>query len=271
MLHFTRKMYNKIIVLFAATFLFGCLQKKNNTGDVAASVNDVFFTETMLKRVIATNPDIHANEHINAWINNELLYQAAVGMDVPLDIQLKATIKKISKSLTIKTYIDLLCNGSLKATNQEIKEYYKKNKEQFLRYKPAARINHFIISDKKEATKIKSVLAKHKHGTKRDKLFINNRVFSGIITEGALNKKLDKLIFTKRKKKNIVGPLYLKNKFHLIEILEIFPKGSPLGLDFVHDEIYQRLINKKLASKKDEILDSLKNEAEIVVNNKIKK
>jgi hypothetical protein len=44
-----------------------------------------------------------------------------------------------------------------------------------------------------------------------------------------------------------------------------------LGLDFVHDEIYQRLINKKLASKKDEILDSLRNEAEIVVNNKIKK
>ena len=116
-------MYNKIIVLFAATFLFGCLQKKNNTGDVAARVNDVFFTETMLKRAVATNPDIRANEHINAWINNELLYQAAVGMDVPLDIKLKATINKISRSLTIKTYIDLLCKGSLKITNQEIKEY----------------------------------------------------------------------------------------------------------------------------------------------------
>ena len=268
MLHFTHKMYNKITVLFAATFLFGCLQKKNNTGDVAARVNDIFFTETMLKRAVATNPDIRANEHINAWINNELLYQAAVGMDVPLDIKLKSTINKISRSLTIKTYLDLLCNGSLKITNQEIKEYYNKNKEQFFRHKPAARINHFIISDKKEATKIKSVLAKNKHGMKRDKLFINNRVFSGIITEGVLNKNLDKLVFTKRKKKNIVGPFYLKNKFHLIEILETFQKGSPLGLDLVHDEIYQRLINKKLALKKDEILDSLRNEAEIVVNNK---
>ena len=264
-------MYNKTTVLFAATFLFGCLQKKNNTEDVAARVNDVFFTETMLKRAVAINPDIRANEHINAWINNESLYQAAVGMDVPLDIKLKSTINKISRSLTIKTYLDLLCNGSLKITNQEIKEYYNKNKEQFFRHKPAARINHFIISDKKEATKIKSVLAKHKHGMKRDKLFINNRVFSGIITEGVLNKNLDKLVFTKRKKKNIVGPFYLKNKFHLIEILETFQKGSPLGLDLVHDEIYQRLINKKLALKKDEILDSLKNEAEIVVNNKIKK
>ena len=261
-------MNNKITVLFAAAFLFGCLQKKNNIGNVAASVNDVFFTETMLKRAVATNPDVRANEHINAWINNELLYQAAVGMDVPLDIKLKTTINKISRALTIKTYIDLLCNGSLKITNQEIKEYYNKNKEQFFRQKPAARINHFIISDKKEATKIKSVLAKHKHGIKREKLFINNRVFSGMITEGVLNKNLDKLVFTKRKKKNIVGPLYLKNKFHLIEILETFQKGSPLGLDLVHDEIYQRLINKKLASKKDEILDSLRNKAEVVVNNK---
>ena len=254
--------------MFAATFLFGCLQKKNNIGNVAASVNDVFFTETMLKKAVATNPDIRANEHINAWINNELLYQAAVGMDVPLDIKLKSTINKISRSLTIKTYIDLLCSGSLKITNQEIKEYYNKNKEQFFRYKPAARINHFIISDKKEATKIKSVLAKHKNGKKRDDLIINNRVFSGVVTEGALNNTLDKLIFSKRKKKNIIGPLYLKNKFHLIEILETFPRGSPLGLDLVHDEIYQRLINKKLASKKDEVLDSLRNEAEIVVNNK---
>ena len=130
------------------------------------------------------------------------------------------------------------------------------------------RINHFIFSDKKEATKIKAVLAKHKYGTRRDELFINHRVFSGIVTKGSLNETLDKLIFSKRKKKNIVGPLDLKNKFHLIEILETFPKGSPLGLDLVHDEIYQRLINKKLASKKDKILDSLRNEAEIVVNNK---
>ena len=261
----------KITVLFAATFLFGCLQKKNNTGDVAAKVNDVFFTETMLKKAVATNPDIHANEHINAWINNELLYQAAVEMDVPLDIKLKATIKKISKSLTIKTYIDLLCNGSLKITNQEIKEYYNKNKEQFFRQKPAARVNHFIISDKKEATKTKSVLAKHKNGKRRDDLIINNCVFSGVVTGGALDNALDKLIFSKRKKKNIIGPLYLKNKFHLIEILEIFPKGSLLGIDLVHDEIYQRLINKKLALKKDEVLDSLRNEAKIVVNNKILK
>ena len=261
-------MYNKTTVLFAATFLFGCLQKKNNTGDVAARVNDVFFTETMLKRAVATNPDIRANEHINAWINNELLYQAAVRMDVPLDIKLKATINKISRSLTIKTYIDLLCNGSLKITNQEIKEYYNKNKEQFFRHKLATRINHFIFSDKKEATKIKTALKKYKHGARRDELFINHRVFSGIVTKGALNETLDKLIFTKRKKKNIVGPLDLKNKFHLIEILETFPKGSLLGLDLVYDEIYQRLINKKLASKKDNVLDSLRNEAEIIVNNK---
>ena len=254
--------------MFAATILFGCLQKKNNTGDVAASVNDVFFTEIMLKRAVATNPDIHANEHINDWINNELLYQAAIGMDVPLDIKLKATINKVSRSLTIKTYLDLLCKGSLKITNQEIKEYYNKNKEQFFRHKPAARINHFIISEKKEANKIKSFLTKHKNGKKRDDLFINNRVFSGIVKEGTLNKNLDKLIFTKRKKKNLVGPLGLKNKFHLIEILETFPRGSPLGLDLVHDEIYQRLINKKQASKKDDILDSLRKEAEILVNNK---
>jgi len=262
LLHFTATMYSKITFLFAAIFLLGCLQKKNNTVDVVASVNNVFFSKTMLKNAVAANPNIHTNEHINAWINDELLYQAATAMGVPLDSKLKDTI------LTIKTYMDLLSHGSLKITNQEIKEYYNKNKEQFFRHKLAARINHFIFSDKKEATKIKAVLAKHKYGTRRDELFINHRVFSGIVTKGGLNEALDKLIFTKRKKKNIVGPLYLKNKFHLIEVLETFPKGSPLGIDLVYDEIYQRLINKKLASKKEEILDSLRNDAEIIINNK---
>ena len=268
LLHFTAMMYRKITFLFVATFLLGCLQKKNNTTDVVASVNDVFFTKTMLKNVVAANPNIHTNEHINAWINNELLYQAATAMGVPLDSKLKDTIKKTSRALTIKTYMDLLSHGSLKITNQEIKEYYNKNKEQFFRHKLATRINHFIFSDKKEATKIKAALKKYKHGARRDELFINHRVFSGIVTKGALNETLDKLIFTKRKKRNIVGPLDLKNKFHLIEILETFPRGSPLGLDLVYDEIYQRLINKKLASKKDNVLDSLRNEAEIIVNNK---
>ena len=100
-------MYSKITFLFAATFLLGCLQKKNNTTDVVASVNDVFFTKTMLKNVVAANPNIHTNEHINAWINNELLYQAATAMGVPLDSKLKDTIKKTSRALTIKTYMDL--------------------------------------------------------------------------------------------------------------------------------------------------------------------
>ena len=268
MLHFTAMMYSKITFLFAAIFLLGCLQKKNNTVDVVASVNNVFFSKTMLKNAVAANPNIHTNEHINAWINDELLYQAATAMGVPLDSKLKDTIKKTSRSLTIKTYMDLLSHGSLKITNQEIKEYYNKNKEQFFRHKLAARINHFIFSDKKEATKIKAVLAKHKYGTRRDELFINHCVFSGIVTKGGLNEALDKLIFTKRKKKNIVGPLDLKNKFHLIEILETLQKGSALGVDLVYDEIYQRLINKKLASKKEEILDSLRNDAEIIINNK---
>jgi hypothetical protein len=124
-------MYNKITFLLAAAFLFGCLQKKNSTVGVAASVNDVFLTETVLRGALAANPDIRANEHINAWINNELLYQAALGMGVPLDIKLKSTINKISRHLTIKTYIDLVCSGSLKITNQEIKEYYNKIKNNF--------------------------------------------------------------------------------------------------------------------------------------------
>jgi len=264
-------MKNKTTFLFMAAFLLGCLQKKNNTIDMVASVNNVSFTETMLKNMVAANPNILVNEQIDTWINEELLYQAALGMNVQMDTKLKTTLDKISRSLTVKTYLDLLYQGSLKITHKEIKEYYTKNKEEFYRNKPAARINHFVVKNKKKALEIKSFLLKHPHGKEKEKPYINYRVFSGIVNGGVLNENIDKSVFKKNKKNNIIGPLNIENNFHIVEVLEIYPKGTFMGIDLVYDEIYQRLINRKQAVKKTEVLDSLRNIAKIAINYKIEK
>jgi hypothetical protein len=264
-------MNNKITFLFIVTFLLGCLQNKNNTPNIVAIVNKVSFTETMLKNRASENPHIPKKEQIDAWINDELLYQAALNLNIHTGFKLKATIDQISRALTIKTYLDLLYQFSIKITHNEIKEFYTKNKREFYRKTSAARINHFIIKNKKEALKIKAFLLKQKSAREKEIPYMNFRVFSGIVEMGTLNNIINTSLFKKNKKTNVIGPLNIENNFHLVEVLETFPKGTAVGLDIVYDEIYQRLINRKQAVKKTEVLDSLKNKAEIAINYKIKK
>ena len=95
-------MNNKITFLFIVTFLLGCLQNKNNTPNIVAIVNKVSFTETMLKNRASENPHILVKEQIDAWINDELLYQAALNLNIHTGFKLKATIDQISRALTIK-------------------------------------------------------------------------------------------------------------------------------------------------------------------------
>ena len=94
----------------------GCSQQ-NEHGSVAR-VNGATLTEHMLEDISEKNKTLSRNEHISAWIEEELLYQAGKKRGVLRDKQVQTTVDAFTRSLTIKKYINIYTRSSIKITDK---------------------------------------------------------------------------------------------------------------------------------------------------------
>ena len=66
----------------------------------------------------------------------------------------------------------------------------------------------------------------------------------------------------------MVGPIKSDKGYHFFKILGRYEKGSLIGLDQAHNEIYQRIYKQKETYFSSIFLDSIKNSMEIYINPK---
>ena len=106
-------------------------------------------------------------------------------------------------------------------------------------------VSYFLSEDRSEALKIKKELKKST--TQNFSKTLSK--YGGIrktFSFGGLPPKINDSVFSKKyfKNGNILGPYSVGNDYYIIKIEKVFQKGSYIDIDFVFDEIYQRLKNK---------------------------
>ena len=71
--------------------------------------------------------------------------------------------------------------------------------------------------------------------------------------------------------KNVVfGPKKENGLYHVVEVLKIYEKNTVLGLEFVYDEIYNRLYKKEELINERFVLDSLYKKTDVFLDPSIK-
>ena len=120
-------------------------------------------------------------------------------------------------------------------------------------------IRDSLISDKKQASRIRANLEKSSNNKKRREMFDRHSVVAETIKDGMLNPKINKRVFSPKKDKYI-GPVDLGDVFAVVEVVKRYEKGTYLGLDSVYDTIYLLIYKRKPAIKTQNIIDSLKQE-----------
>ena len=180
-----------------------------------------------------------------------------VGLDK--DLMLDKKIIQYRKKLVGQAFLDTRILSAVYVSKEEVRNYYLKNKEAFKRLKSEATINTFLISDKKEASRIRANLEKSSNNKKRREMFDRHSVVAETIKDGMLNPKINKRVFSPKKDKYI-GPVDLGDVFAVIEVVKRYEKGTYLGLDSVYDTIYLLIYKRKTAIKTQNIIDSLKQE-----------
>jgi len=248
-------------------FLASCSVQEKDNSVVLARVNDRVLTVKKLEKLLPPESRIEdqLKSFIHTWVDNALYYDAALKDGLLKDSRLSNERDRYYKKIVIGSYIQTTTSPGVVVSNSDIREYYDESPSGFIRQNDEAYVNHFFTNKHLDARSIRSKLLKKQAADITNELFDGFRVEKKTVTRGFLLKKLDTAIF-KNKKGSVVGPIRTEMGYHVFEIIKKHKKGSKMGLENVHDKIYQRLLKQKQLVLAADLLDSLKEKSTVFIN-----
>ena len=134
----------KFGMLFSVAMgLLGCSQQYDHTGMTPlVEVAGKFLYEEDLRQAMPLNLSkddsvLFAEHYIRTWVEDALLFDKAEG-NIPDNAKITALVENYRKALIMHVYQEELVNQKLpgEITDEEVKEYYEKNKSLFVLEKP---------------------------------------------------------------------------------------------------------------------------------------
>ena len=250
---------------FLILFFFSCETKKKDDSDVLARVSGKTLT---LKKAQKLNSGKPLNKEtipkiVSNWITNTVLLKKGLEMDIHKDSLLLKKRDLFFNNLVISSFLNQSHHSKISISNEEILNYYNKNKESFSRETDEVFLEHYFTEKSVFLKKLKSFFILNK---KTDINISDFLLESKTVKKGRASDQFSSVIFNSENE--IVGPIRSKKGYHFFKILNRYKKGSSKGLEMVYDEIFQRLYKKKERNHSLFILDSIKNTELIYINPK---
>ena len=266
---------NHTIPLLICIFLAACSQQKEQASTpaptpdnpVVAKVNEKTLTlrEAQARFQAYDQDNVSMEDIVTQWVNEEVLYQAALTSDLDRDETLKRLVTDYKRKLLGNSFLESHLKDIKQVTSEDVAAYYKDNKQMFIRNEDEARIYHFSLPSLKDARSVFHILSTQKSGDQRKELFSAYRVDAVTVEKGYLIPELDDALFHSRSRTRVLGPIQSASGYHVIEVLERYSKGSRKSLNEVYDEIYQRLVSERRAMANLHLTDSLRISSHIEV------
>lgn len=269
-----------VSILFAG-LLFSCTQKtadKIAQGPVVAKVGSANITEADFEREMKSLPDYAQQlfegeagkeKFLDEIIKKEILYQEALkkGIDKSPDFDRK--LEEFKKLTLASQLLEKEIMSKSKVTEQEVKDYYDKHKEDFTTTSQI-RASHILVKTEAEANK---VLARLKKGeqfeeiAKKESLDTKSAVNGGDIgffARGQLVPEFEKAA-AGLKVGELSGPVKTAYGYHIIKVTGR-KTGPVVEFDRVKDVIYQRLTGEKQKEAFDNYIAEIRKNYKVEIN-----
>jgi hypothetical protein len=259
----------KKVVFTGALLLFLCLSCHNRKINYIARVGNEYLTAEELLQKLPESSTMsplsknYVNSFVSAWVKKEVLFQQAKAMHFDRDPLIKARVEEYYRDLVIDAYVKYYFQTNITISEEEIRDYYLKNKNSFLRTREAVQITHVLVQDFNDAMAIKAALANH-NKEQLDKYLSKYRFETKSVQRGESLSELDRTIF-ETPPRTILGPIATNYGYHIVEVLERYPLGSMKTLDEVRDEIYQILTQIKIREYYDQLITNQLKDADFEI------
>lgn len=221
------------------------------------------------------NPQIKqyfAGEDMNKEIINELIYQAllyedAIAKGMDKDEEFLQVVEKTKESM-LKNYALGKLLATVDVTEDEVKKFYKENKEAF-KEKESANASHILVS---EEDKAREIYEKVKDGEDFETLAKKNSTCPskekggdlGTFTRGQMVKEFEDAVF-ENEVGTVTEPVKTQFGYHIIKINEK-NEGRDLEFDEVKDKIFSQLKRQKEQDLYNKKIEELKEKYDVKMN-----
>ena len=255
------------LTLLVTITVLGCAVKKPD-GRVVARVGKAVLTQNNLEHILGDQAlsKESAVKTVFQWVNDELLYQAALKQGLQHDKSIQDAIDHFRRELLGRTYLETAMTSGIYVTQSEINAAYEKNLESFYLPIDEARINHFIIEDRNTARRVRRILVRGRSGADRKEVFATYPVETVTVKRGSLLPPIDEALFGLNSRGTVIGPISTDFGYHVIEVLKRYKEGSYRDLDDVFDELRHQLFQNHASLKSIKLLDSLRSVTDVEIN-----
>ncbi|UCF95021.1 MAG: peptidylprolyl isomerase [Desulfobacterales bacterium] len=238
---------------------------------------ELFFQEA-LKKGLKVDEEVIKTERDRTVkrFGDEKKFQAALKEAGLTDEQYQ---EKLKKKQLVKRLITVEVENKAQATEEEIKDYYQRNEQKFMRPE-ARRLTHILIHVKPEATAEERKLKRARAQEVIDKINAGGDMSAlawdysegpyrvkggdmGLVHRGRLYPDLEKEVF-QLEPGRLSGIIETIHGYHIVRVNEVKPPEQ-LSLGDVHDKIRKELTGKNEKQIREALADKLKAEARIEI------
>ena len=264
-------LFFRITFLAIFSILLGCQKKPE--GKIIVKVNQVALTEEQIEEFLP--PEYKRSvtleqkkSFVQKWIENELLYQEARKRKIDQKKELQNRIHTTIKDLVVMELLDKEFGENISATEEEARNFYLQNQDNFKREEEEVRASHIFLKSKTQADSVYQELKKGADFAKlaqqesEDSLTNRQGGDLGFFSKSEIAPFIAEVAF-KLKNGEVSAPIKSDYGYHILKVRDKQEKGTERDFNLVKDQILNYLTNQKRDRKVRELVEQLKAKAKI--------
>lgn len=267
-----------ILVAIVSIFIFSSCAKDGKPKDgYVAKIDGVTISRENVNDQMKMLPEIAIQffqgpegtaKFVDELVKKEMLYLEAKKRGMDKDKEFQKKLEEFKKITLINDLLDKEIEASPTVTEEDIKGYFEKNKEDFIINKQI-RVSHIFVKTEDDLNKVKDRLDKGDDFGKvasemsADKASGKVGGDIGFVKKGELAQELEKMIFM-MKKGQISAPFKVADGYRIIKVTDV--KGNVVEFDKVKGLISQRLAAEKQKESFDKFMENIKKNYKIDLN-----
>jgi len=272
-------MKRKILFLVLGTLIVGfgllIVFKTKGDQDVLAKIKGRKITLEEFQARIAEIPSYYQGflatesgkkELLDGMIAELVLVQKAKEEGLHRKEEVKSRLKSIQDRILLEAMVQELQKGRIAVSDEEIKEYFEKNKEKFTDPEEV-RVSHILVRQKSEAKRVLNELSEGASFEKLARKYSIDSITSpkggdlGYISRGEMIPAFEDAVFALEKKGDISPIIETQFGYHLVKLTDRkkLEKKTPEEINY---EIRTTIQNEKL----DRLMDRFRKELMVSAN-----
>jgi peptidyl-prolyl cis-trans isomerase C len=272
-------MRRAVAVCILTLAVFSCSKKEaEQKGPYLAKIDTTSITQQDFEREFRALPDYAQQlfadasgkeKFLNEIVNKELLYKEALKKGYDKNTEFNKKVEDFKKLTLVSEVFEKEIMAKAKVADQDIKDYYEKNKEAFVAAKEI-RASHILVKTEEEAQK---VLARLKKGEKFDAVARSVSIDTASAKNGGDLGYFKKGQMVPEFERAAAGlkigetslPVQTQFGFHIIKVTDK-KTGPPIEFEKVRDLISQKLAGEKQKEAFDAYIAELKKTYKVEIN-----